>query len=87
MGSVHSGMASLEFDKEACALYVRLKEGKPARSEPVGESVILDLDERGELLGIEVLLPPDMDEELKEGLARASSRTRRAPAPRQCLPL
>ena len=81
-----SGMVSLEFDKEACALYVRLKEGKPARSEPVGESVILDLDERGELLGIEVLLPPDVDEELKEELARASSRTRRAAVPQAAPP-
>ena len=83
---MHSGMASLEFDKEACALYVRLKEGKPARSEPVGESVILDLDERGEVLGIEILLPPDVDEELKEGLARASSRTRRAAVPQAAPP-
>jgi len=78
---VRSGMVSLEFDKEACALYVRLKERKPARSEPVGESIILDLDERGELLGIEVLLPSDVDEELKEELARASSRTKQAAVP------
>jgi len=79
-------MASLEFDKEACALYVRLKEGKPARSEPVGESIILDLDERGELLGIEVLLPPDVDEEFKEELARASSRTEQAAVPQAAPP-
>ena len=83
---MRSDMVSLEFDREACALYVRLREGKPARSEPVGESIILDLDERGELLGIEVLLPPDMDEELKEELARASSRTRRTAVPQAAPP-
>ena len=63
-------MVSLEFDPEANALYLRLGEGKVVRSEPVSETVILDLGEGGEVLGIEILLPPDMDEELREKLAR-----------------
>ena len=48
-------MFELEYDKEADAAYIRLREGKFVRNERPSNSVVLDLGENGELLGIEVL--------------------------------
>jgi len=54
-------LASLEYDSNCNALYVRLKRGKVAESEPVSDNVILDLSKKGEILGIEVLGPTPID--------------------------
>ena len=54
-------MASLEYDSNCNALYIRLKRGKVAESEPVSDNVILDLNKKGEILGIEVLGPIPID--------------------------
>lgn len=48
-------MVKIEYDKEADAAYIRLRDGEFARNERVSNSVVLDLDEHGELLGIEIL--------------------------------
>jgi uncharacterized protein YuzE len=45
----------VSFDQEADALYVRLDRSPVAESEEVRPGVVLDLDERGEVVGIEVL--------------------------------
>ncbi len=49
-------MASVEFDPEVNAIYVRFKKGKVAESEPLADNVVIDVDEDGEVLGIEFLL-------------------------------
>ena len=54
-------MASLKYDSNCNALYIRLKRGKAAESEPVSDNVILDLSRKGEILGIEVLGPTPID--------------------------
>ena len=54
-------MASLEYDSSCNALYIRLKRGKVAESEPISDNLILDLNKRGEILGIEVLGPTPID--------------------------
>jgi uncharacterized protein YuzE len=54
-------LASLEYDSNCNALYIRLKRGKVAESEPVSDNVILDLNKKGEILGIEVLGPIPID--------------------------
>ncbi|MCJ7633134.1 DUF2283 domain-containing protein [Candidatus Bathyarchaeota archaeon] len=54
-------MASLAYDSNCNALYIRLKRGKVAESEPVSDNVILDLNKKGEILGIEVLGPIPID--------------------------
>ena len=54
-------MASLEYDSNCNALYIRLKRGKVVESEPVSDNVILDLNKKGEILGIEVLGPIPID--------------------------
>ena len=45
----------VRFDEQADALYVRLAESPVAESEEVRPGVILDLDARGEIVGIEIL--------------------------------
>ena len=45
----------VRFDQQADALYVRLDESAIAESEEVRPGVVFDLDERGEIVGIEIL--------------------------------
>ena len=45
----------LTVDPEADALYLTLKEGKVARTKELADGIIIDVDEAGALLGIEVL--------------------------------
>lgn len=64
-------MASLEFDEEAGALYLRLRKGKVISSEPLADNMILDIDEKGKLLGLELLLPKEIRPETKAKLLKA----------------
>jgi len=45
----------LRYDKEADALYIRVRRGVIAESREVAPGIIIDLDEKGRILGIEVL--------------------------------
>ena len=45
----------VRFDQGADALYVRIDESPVVESEEVRPGVVLDLDERGEIVGIEIL--------------------------------
>ena len=58
-------MASVEFDPEVNAVYIRIREGKVERSDPIADNIIMDLDKDGELIGLEVLLPSLNDKQLK----------------------
>ena len=46
---------NITYDKQADALYLRLREGKAARQRIYTDDVIVDLDDAGNPLGIEVL--------------------------------
>ena len=48
-------MVSLEYDPSCNALYIRIKKGKVAESEPLSDNLIVDLDPDGEIVGIELL--------------------------------
>ena len=63
-------MVSVEFDPKVNAMYIRLKEGKVSESEPLADNIVVDLDEKGEVVGIEVLLPK-LDERQREFVTRA----------------
>ena len=54
---------TLEIDREAKALYFRLRQGDIAETIEYseGQEIFLDLDERGQLLAIEVLDPGSID--------------------------
>lgn len=45
----------LQIDKEADALYLRLDESKIFESDEVAPGIILDFNERNEVVGIEML--------------------------------
>jgi len=50
-------MASIEFDPEVNAMYIRFKKGKVDKSEPLADNVIVDVDKNGKAIGIEILFP------------------------------
>ena len=50
-------MASIEFDSEVNAMYIRFKKGKVDKSEPLADNVIVDVDKNGKAIGFEILLP------------------------------
>ena len=45
----------LHFDQDADALYLRLDNSTIIESEEVKPCIVLDVDERGQIVGIEVL--------------------------------
>jgi uncharacterized protein YuzE len=49
----------IEYDSYAKALYIRLQEKERNRTLEVNENLNLDLDEKGNLIGIEILNPGD----------------------------
>lgn len=50
-------MAVAEYDRDADAVYIRLADGEVARTVEVDDYRILDLDEQGNVIGLEVLYP------------------------------
>jgi len=65
-------MVSLEFDNEANALYLKLGKGKVSSTEPLADNMIVDLDKNGKVLGLELLLPSKIREEMKAQIAKAT---------------
>ena len=45
----------IEFDPQTDALYVRLNENKVVESEAINPNVVLDFDEAGNVVSIEIL--------------------------------
>jgi uncharacterized protein YuzE len=45
----------MTWDKQADALYIRFDEAKIVDSEEVSDGIILDFDERGRVVGLEML--------------------------------
>jgi len=45
----------IEYSKEADAIYVYFKEDYVAKSKEIEDGVVIDFDEKGQLIGIEVL--------------------------------
>ena len=45
----------MHYSKEADAMYIRLKESKIVDSDEVSEDIIMDYDESGSVVGIEIL--------------------------------
>jgi uncharacterized protein YuzE len=48
-------MVRVEYDKKVDAMYIWLRKAKYDISEELAENVILDLDNNGRIIGIEVL--------------------------------
>ncbi len=63
-------MVSIEFDSDINAMYIHLKKGKVDKSEPLADNVIIDVNKKGEAIGIEILLP-NQDVKLAEFVSKA----------------
>jgi len=48
-------MVRIEYDSKADAMYIWLRKARYEISEELAENVIIDLDKRGRIIGIEVL--------------------------------
>jgi len=48
-------MISFQFDKEADAIYIEIQPGKFSKNRKLSNSVILDLDEDDNILGLEII--------------------------------
>jgi uncharacterized protein YuzE len=46
---------TIRYDSDADALYIRIREGKVLESDEVEDRIIVDYDEKGNVVGIEVL--------------------------------
>ncbi len=56
----------ISYDKVADALYIKLKEDRVVDSDEVAPGVIIDFNEKGEIVGIEVLGFSRRDIDLKK---------------------
>ena len=45
----------LKYDRSSDALYIRIKEGNIVDSDEIAPGIIVDYDEYGEIVGIEIL--------------------------------
>jgi uncharacterized protein YuzE len=70
-------MASLEFDSEVNAMYLRLRKGKVSSTELLADNIMVDLDEKKRVLGLELLLPPTVNQEIKAQLVSPAHRRAR----------
>jgi len=43
------------YDKEADAMYIRVKEGKTRKTIEISDTILADVDARGQVLGVEIL--------------------------------
>ena len=65
-------MASLEFDGKINALYLRLRKGRVSSTEPLADNMAVDLDKNGKVLGLELILPKEIREEVKAQIIKAA---------------
>ena len=72
-------MASLEYDASSNALYIRLKRGKVAETEPISDNLILDLNKKREIIGVEVLGPTPIDMKKFSHPVKIATRKRAQP--------
>lgn len=45
----------ISYDAQADTLYIRFQEGRAAKTKKVAEGLLIDLDEKGKLYGIEIV--------------------------------
>ena len=55
VANVFAPKVTVEIDRSADAAYVRLSDGAVARTEALGDMVLVDLDSYGVVVGVEVL--------------------------------
>ncbi|MFN3466195.1 MAG: DUF2283 domain-containing protein [Candidatus Brocadiales bacterium] len=64
---------NISYDEKVDAMYITFSDLPVAKTVPVGEGVLIDLDDRGRLLGIEILSPVERNLIEKEKLLQLQS--------------
>ena len=66
-------MALVKYDNEANALYFRLGKGKRRIKSTIalGKDRFIDVDPRGKIVGIEIILPKVLPKEAQQALKRS----------------
>ena len=66
-------MASVKYDKESNALYVRVTPTKKHIKETIslGEDRFVDLDDKGHVIGFEILFPKSMPKDAAKAIMRS----------------
>ena len=67
-------MDSVKFSQKAKALYMKFdKDGCIAETIPIGDDRFVDIDENGNVLGIELLLSKNTPDEVYKAIIRTKS--------------
>jgi uncharacterized protein YuzE len=68
-------MGSIKFSRDAKALYIKLDtHGKRiAQTIPLGNDRFMDVDENGNILGFEIILPADLPKEAYDAILKTSA--------------
>ncbi len=53
-GKMGANKMKVEYDDESNILYIKLRDGKIVDTRPLAEDVYVDVDESGDILGIEI---------------------------------
>jgi uncharacterized protein YuzE len=65
-------MASVKYDKEANALYIKTEnKNKVKETISLGEDRFVDVDEKGHVVGFEILFPKSMPKEAVDAIIRS----------------
>jgi uncharacterized protein YuzE len=73
-------MASVTFDREAKALYVKVRKGKPVKTIPMGEGAFMDISKDGKAIGLEIVFPESTPQEALDAIIGTSKPTQLARA-------
>jgi len=65
-------MVSLSVDKDSGSMYVKLRKDKIIKTLSLGKDRFIDINEKGKIVGIEVLMPSKLSEEVNEVLSRSA---------------
>jgi uncharacterized protein YuzE len=68
-------MASVTFDREAKALYVKVSKGKPVKTIPMGEGAFMDISKDGKAIGLEIVFPESTPQEALDAIIGMSKST------------
>ncbi len=58
----------IRYDKEADAMYIRLKDTEIASTKEIDKNTIIDLNDNGEIVGIEILFVKERNPKLLKEL-------------------
>ncbi|MGI0047679.1 MAG: DUF2283 domain-containing protein [Nitrosotalea sp.] len=64
-------MSLIRYDKDAGAMYIKMREDKVSKTIPLGDDKFLDINEKGEAVGLEVLFLKNALEKVEEVLERS----------------